>query len=286
MRLLLSILLFFCLSASSQNHGFFSTGTRIANTSYDPDTQAYITVVETAGGTLTTTQKDAWNTFVLAAKGGSNPYWSNITIINPVMGGNAASHVINAKNPATFTATISGTVTHTSTHMVGNGSTGYLNTGYNPSTDDADGLGSMAVWVRNNVDEGKPVMGAISATNRYTQIYPRFSNTLYGQYNTNNSISETQTFSTSVGFSLVSRVATSGSGSIFTQRNATQVGSNTSSAITNNQIYVLAQNVNGTAGNFCNYQVCMYMIAATPFTTAQASQFYTDFSTYITAVGR
>jgi len=284
-KLITIISLLICLQANSQGpQRFFEFGgTKIDNVSYEPDAQAYITAVESAGGTLTLTQKTAWNTFVLAAKGGSNPYWSNFAIINPIMGGTSASHAINAKNPATFTATYSGTVTHTSTHVVSNGTTGYMNTGYNPSVNDADGFGSMAVWVRNNIDATACVMGAISATNRYTQIYPRFGNTLYGQYNTNNSIAETQTFSTSVGFSLVSRT---GSTAIFTQRDATQVGSTTSTAITNNNIYVLAQNVNGTAGNFTTYQVCMYMIADTPLTTAQASQFYTDFSTFITAVGR
>lgn len=248
---------------------------------YDTDAQRYFDSVATTGS-LTLTEKNAWNNFVLAAKSGTN-YWGNIAVINPVLGATSAEHAWNAKNPATFKATYSGTITHTANHMVSNGTTGYVNSHFNMSTNDGDGLATIAVWVRNNVDATAVAMGAISATNRYTQIYPRFGNTFYGQVNTNNSISEAVTVSTSAGLSLATRLTSTG---IYLQRNATQTGGTTSSQVTNNDIYVLAQNSNGSAAFFSTYQVCMYMIATTPFTTAQASQFYTDFSTFINAVGR
>lgn len=248
---------------------------------YDPDAQKYFDSVATTGS-LTLTEKNAWNNFVMAAKAGTN-YWGNIAVINPVLGATSAEHAWNAKDPSTFKATYSGTITHTANHMVSNGTTGYVNSHFNMNTNDGDGLATIAVWVRNNVDAVAVAMGAISATNRYTQIYPRFGNTFYGQVNTNNAISEAVTVSTSVGLSLATRLTSTGT---YIQRNATQTGGTTSSLITNNDIYVLAQNSNGSAANFSTYQVCMYMIATTPFTTAQASQFYTDFSTFIAAVGR
>jgi hypothetical protein len=248
---------------------------------YDVDARKYFDSVATTGS-LTLTEKDAWNAFVLAAKSGTN-YWGNIAVINPVLGATSAEHAWNAKDPATFKATYNGTITHTANHMVSNGTTGYVNSNFNMNTHDGDGLATIGVWVRNNVDAVAVAMGAISATNRYTQIYPRFGNTFYGQVNTNNAISEAVTVSTSAGLSLATRLTSTG---IYIQRNATQTAGTSSSLVTNNNIYVLAQNSNGSAANFSTYQVCMYMIATTPFTTAQASQFYTDFSTFITAVGR
>jgi hypothetical protein len=248
---------------------------------YDADAQKYFDSVATTGS-LTLTEKNAWNTFVLAAKAGTN-YWGSIAVINPVLGATSAEHAWNAKDPATFKATYSGTITHTANHMVSNGTTGFVNSHFNMNTNDGDGLATIAVWVRNNVDAVAVAMGAISATNRYTQIYPRFSNTFYGQVNTNNSIAESVTVSTSVGLSLATRLTSTG---VYLQKDATQTSGTSSSLITNNDIYVLAQNSNGSAANFSTYQVCMYLIATTPFTTAQASQFYTDFSAFITAVGR
>lgn len=285
MRRLISIILilFLVLQANSQSPQWFhgNGGAVIPNaTTYNPAAQKYFDSVATVG-ILTTTEKDAWNAFVVSAI--AHNYWDSIKVINPVLGSTSAMHLWNAKDPATFKPTESGTVTHTSTHMVGNGSTGYVNTNYNPTTDDGDVFGSIAVWVRNNVDATACVIGAVSATNRYLQIYPRFGNTFYGQFNTNNSIAETQTVSTSVGLSMTTRL-TSTNGYI--QRNSTRVGSNTSSALVNNNLYVLAQNVNGTAGNFTTYQVCFYMIADKALTTTQADDFYTDLNTLITALSR
>lgn len=284
MKFLSTILLLFSLTANSQNQSFFAFGgAKISNgPTYDTDAQAYFTAVE-AVGTLTTTEKNAWNTFVLSAKSGTN-YWGNFAVINPVLGSTAATHSYNAKNPATFQATYTGTITHTSQHMVSNGTTGYANTGFNPATNDVDAFMTIACWIRNTPADGVYVaMGAISATNRYTQIYPRLGDTFYGQVNSNNVITENTGNSTSGMF-----IATRLNGTAeYVQKNGSRLDiGTTANAVTNNNIYVLAQNVNGTAGNFGTHQLCMYAIATTPLTTAQAAQFYTDYSTFITAVGR
>lgn len=276
----LILLLFIAISCSGQTtreafHNSNNVG--FLGLSYDADAQAYFT----AAGGLSTLEKDTWNTFVIAAK--ANGYWSKIYVINPVLGSSAAQHAVNAKTPGTYDATYVGTVTHTSAHMVGDGSTGYVNTGFNMNGGDADGFATIAVWVRNSIQGAFPVIGAISATNRYTQIYPWFGNTLYGQVNTNNSIAEGATYTNSIGLSLATRT---GATAAYIQRGATQTtGFTTASLITNNNLYVLAQNNNGSAAFFTTYQVSMYMIA-NAFTTTEASSFYTDFSAVITALSR
>jgi hypothetical protein len=271
-------------TANSQSRGFWANAGAVISSgpTYDADAQAYFTAVE-AVGTLTLTEKNAWNTFVLAAKAGTN-YWGSFAVINPVLGSTAATHSLNAKNPATFQATYTGTVTHTSQHMVSNGTTGYANTNFNPATHDVDALMTIAVWIRNTPADGVHVaIGAISATNRYTQIYPRLGNTFYGQVNTNNVITENTGNSTGGMFN-ATRLTLSAE---YVQKDATRLDiGTTANAITNNNLYVMAQNSNGSAANFGTHQIAMYAIATTPLSTAQAAQFYTDFSTFITAVSR
>lgn len=286
MRRLISIILilFLVLQANSQDQQWFhgNGGAVIPNaTTYHPDSQKYFDSVATTGS-LTTTEKDAWNTFVLSAI--SNGYWSSISVINPVLGSTAATHGWNAKDPATFKPTYVGTITHTSTHMVSNGSTGYVNTNWNPAVNDVDAFATISVWVRNTPADGVSVaIGAISATNRYTQIYPVLGSTFYGQVNTNNVITENMG-NTTGGLFIATRLNSTAE---YVQKNGSRLDiGTTSSAITNNNLYVMCQNQNGSPGGFGVHQIAMYMIAATPLTTAQAASFYTDMNTLITALSR
>lgn len=95
---------------------------------YDSDAQAYFNAVSTAGVTLNSTQKDAFNTFVLACKSAS--IWTKFYALYPFIGATAATHAINAKSPGTYNITWSGTVAHSSNGVTGDGSTGYGDTGF------------------------------------------------------------------------------------------------------------------------------------------------------------
>lgn len=287
MKKLITILsLLVCLNANSQNHGFFAFGgTSIANTSYDTDAQALFTAIEGAGNTLTSNEKTYTNTLIVSAKA-SNNWWANGSggALYLVLGSTASSHSYNAFNPAAFQLSYSGTVTHTSTHMVSNGSTGYANTGWNPNTEDADNFATISCWVRNTPSDGVFVaMGAISATNRYTQIYPNLGSTFYGQVNTNNVITE-NTGNTTSGLFIATRLNGTAE---YVQKNSSRLDIGTTSAArTNNNIYIMAQNNGGTAAFFGTHQIAMAAIFKTPLSTAQAAQFYTDINTWITAMGR
>lgn len=87
---------------------------------YDTDAQTYFTAVDAvAGSPLTTPQKDAYNDWVVAEKAAGR-YTARIAIY-PIMGGNAAAHAINAKNPGTYNLTFTGTWTHDANGMKSNG---------------------------------------------------------------------------------------------------------------------------------------------------------------------
>jgi len=112
-------------SSTSTTSTSTSTSTTTSTTTtaapFDADAQAYFTAVETAGGTLSTSDKNAWNTYVLAKK--SEGTWTKIKAVFPFMGGTAAAHAIDAVS-ATTMITWSGTLTHDGSGVTGNGVNG------------------------------------------------------------------------------------------------------------------------------------------------------------------
>ena len=94
--------------------------------SFDADAQAFIT----AAAITDLNQQNAINTLVVSLKGYS--IWTKFKAIYPIVGGTASQHKYNLKDPrdldAAFRLAFATGVTHSSTGMVGNGTTGYANT--------------------------------------------------------------------------------------------------------------------------------------------------------------
>ena len=122
----------------------------------DPRTHAEWRSTVAAGGTLSSTEQGYLNTFVVAAKGGSYPYWSSIKVFNVLMGNptvisGVAPYLVQYK-PGTGA---SNAINHffLYTDCVETGATGgalsdestkYLDTGYNVS---ALSSTSCGVWL-------------------------------------------------------------------------------------------------------------------------------------------
>ena len=91
--------------------------------SYDSDAQAFFT----AAGITSTTEKDAWNTFVNSAK--ASGYYSKFYYFYPFIGGDSTKHSYNAINTANYQMTWGGTITHNSNGVTAGasakGSTGF-----------------------------------------------------------------------------------------------------------------------------------------------------------------
>jgi hypothetical protein len=113
-------------------HNVLSIGGPVSSTSIDPDAQAFIT----AAAITDPTQQAAINTLVVDLKGYS--IWTKMKALYPFVGGTASQHKFNLKDPrdldAAFRLTFAVGVTHSSTGMVGNGSSGYADTFFTPST--------------------------------------------------------------------------------------------------------------------------------------------------------
>ena len=98
----------------------------------DPDANAYISAVTTAGGSLSGAEETAIQDFYVGLK--ADGIYSKLYTMYPFIGGVANSNKINALNPGTNDLTFTGTWTHSVSGSFGirNVST-YADTGFNPS---------------------------------------------------------------------------------------------------------------------------------------------------------
>lgn len=99
---------------------------------FDPDAQAFFT----ASGLTGATELNAVNQLVLDLKGFG--IWTKMKAIYPIVGGTAALHKWNLKDPqdlnAAFRLVFNGGWTHTATGALPNGVNGFANTFFNIST--------------------------------------------------------------------------------------------------------------------------------------------------------
>jgi hypothetical protein len=102
-----------------------------AASGYDADAQAFFDRVTTAGGTLSTTEKNATNQLVLDMK--SAGIWSSMKAIYPMVGASAAACAQNLKS-SSFTGSFTSGWTFASTGVTPNGTSAYMDTNFIPST--------------------------------------------------------------------------------------------------------------------------------------------------------
>ena len=97
----------------------------------DADAQAYINRVYTAGGTLTNTEANAVNQLTIDMKAAG--IWTAMKAVYPMVGSSAAACAQNLKS-SSFTGSFSSGWTFASTGVTPNGTSAYMNTGFNPNT--------------------------------------------------------------------------------------------------------------------------------------------------------
>jgi len=159
--------------------------------SLDADAVAFFTRVTTAGGTLSTTEKQAVNQLVLDLK--ANSLWTPMKAIYPMVGASAAACAQNLKS-SSFTGTFTSGWTFASTGATPNGTSAYMDTGLKPSTSLAQNSASMGVYSRTNIaanysDYGVyDGIGFLQRTRRSTDTGGGYANFTAGdQYTSNTS---------------------------------------------------------------------------------------------------
>lgn len=142
---------------------------------FDPDAQDFFT----RASITDSTQKDAVNDMVVSLKSAS--LWTRFDVIYPFVGGSATPHTFNLRS-SSFQITWNGTLTHNSSGVKGNGTTGYGNTGYIPS---AGSMGqdnaSFSCYINSADTTGGAQMGTPSsgATVNVFQLFTNLSGNSY-----------------------------------------------------------------------------------------------------------
>jgi hypothetical protein len=136
----------------------------------DPDARAYIAAVETAGGTVSATQRTAVSDFYRAGK--SAGWYSSIKRLYLPIWAAAAPNAIDMIGLTS--GTFNGTVTHSAGYVQGDGSTGYFDpgAGSEPNTLGlSNASATLFMVVSNNSDASAAQIGSmtstISANNRF-----------------------------------------------------------------------------------------------------------------------
>jgi len=138
---------------------------------YDADAQAFFDRVTTAGGTLSTTEKNATNQLVLDMKAAG--IWSAMRAVYPMVGASAAACAQNLKS-ASFTGSFSSGWTFASTGVTPNGTSAYMDTNLTPSVSLSANNINLSYYSRTNSAVGSSTsMGADSFPNEYCRLIIR-----------------------------------------------------------------------------------------------------------------
>ena len=161
-----------------QNFGF-NQNYPVSTGGNDPAAEAFITATGISGSNAT-----AINQLVLDLK--SNSLWNKIDAAYPLIGGTSSSTSYNLIDTTTYQITWNGTITFASTGVTGNGTNGWGNTNYKPSTELATSNMHLSMYKRttgntNAYDMGGtnyPAAGEATPENMMAQ----FGTTFYGAF--------------------------------------------------------------------------------------------------------
>lgn len=147
----------------------------------DPDANAYISAITTAGGTLSGAEETAIQTFFTDIK--ASGIFSKAYAIYPFLGGVANSNKINAVNPGTYDLTFTGTWNHSVTgSYCAASNSNYADTGFNISSSVADAESNLSFGGFGNSPQtngywgvsgggGAPTFLLLGNFNNNTEIY-------------------------------------------------------------------------------------------------------------------
>jgi hypothetical protein len=251
--------------------------------SFDADAVAFFNRVTTAGGSLTTTEKNATNQLVLDLK--SAGIWSSMKAIYPMVGASAAACAQNLKS-SSFTGTFTSGWTFASTGVTGNGTSAYFDTTFNPNTQLTINSVHMSYYSRTQlaVTINQP-MRVTDGTNDM-QLSPNVNFSSFSFRVTAGGTSAATTTNTDCrGFFIGSRTA---SNLIKGYKNNTTLATDTTSGtntLPNFNLYLGAAN---NAGSAANYSILENSFASIGdgLTDTQASNFYTAVQAFQTTLSR
>lgn len=258
----------------------------------DADAIAYIA----AAGITNDTQKQAIDNLIIGLK--ADGLWTKAYAVYPIMGGTAASHKWNAKNPldtdGAFRLTFAGGLTHSATGILPNGSSGYMNTHLAPASVMSDDNHSWALYSRTNLLDasGQFDIGALTGGTGIQAILR--TSILGGSQVLSDALDSTGgggratgTVADSLGLFADTRTA---SNAHTVYKNGTSVAtapnpdSTAISALTQ-PFYIGARNSDGAAASFSTREIAFAWFGS-GLNGTQAANLYTRVQAFQTALGR
>jgi hypothetical protein len=262
---------------------------------FDADAQAFFDRVTTAGGSLSTTEKTAVNKLVLDLKGYS--IWTKMKAIYPMVGGGsgttAARQAACSQNlkSSSFTGTFTATGwTYASTGVTPNGTSAYMDTGFNSNTNQTVNNFSLSVYVRTSTmstgtlcDMGNANSPSyLPLTNIETDGSNR--NLFCWDYNTTKiSVSTTN----ASGMWGVSRSASNSWQSFERNTAVSRTTTTAQTSLPNLNIYIGAIAINTSSGAvaFANREICFGHLADA-LSNTEFNNFYTAVQAFQTTLSR
>lgn len=245
---------------------------------YDPDAQAFFT----ASGLTGATNLTAINNLVIALK--SYGIWTKMKAIYPMIGGTAALHKWNLKDPrdldAAFRLVFNGGMTHSSTGILFGGVNGYADTFLNPIISSTNHLSFYSRTLAVNVQVEMGCWDGIGGI--MSQIRPGAN---YVSGNPSAFVNFTTT-TDARGFWLGSRRATNDRE---VYRNGVSQATNTTTdttALPNFKIYIGARNSANNNVELYSNKECAFASIGDGLTDTEAANFYTAVQAYNTTLSR
>jgi len=256
----------------------------------DADAQAFFT----ASGLTGATNLTAINNLVVALKGFG--IWTKMKAIYPMIGGTAALHKWNLKNPldtnAAFRLVFNGGWTHSSTGAKPNGTNGYANTFLSPSTSLTNNNTHMSYYSRTNTSGSN--QGLIGASVAGPSFIPLF--TIYGRFTSNVFWMDSYNYNThrnqgaeptGQSFLLSTRISST---SFKSFRNNLLVVTNTTTNVNdvtgiNFPISIGGLNLAGSVSQFSSYE-CAFSSIGEGLTDTESVNFYTAVQAFNTTLSR
>lgn len=261
-----------------------ASATSNALTIIDADAQAFFT----ASGLTGATNLTAINNLVVALKGYG--IWTKMKAIYPFVGGTAALHKWNLKDPqdtnAAFRLVFAGGWTHASTGAKPNGVNAYADTFLTPSTSLLQNSTHISYYSRTQSNNTEVEIGSstgLNATDNKALLEIRTSGVTY--YNINGqSTYITYSDADSRAFYIGNRTA---SNVVNGWRNSTKVATGTTASTgLSTRTFYLGAFGSQAAGQFFSTKECAFSSIGDGLTDTEAASFYTAVQAYNTNLGR
>jgi len=208
----------------------------------------------------------------------TNNFISRLPIVYPIVGGTSAKHALNFMNTATYPLTFNGGLTHSSTGILPNGTTGYADIGYKMSDFPDINKYSIGYYSRTNTDTGVD-MGYYSP--HIVDIESRYSGSFYGGNGGSGYLLVAN--ADGKGFYVNCRTTSS---RVDLYKNGVSVASDVNSPVTATiDMYLFARNDLGVA-SFFGSKECAFSFVGYDFSQAEMTTFYNLVQDLQTALSR